>query len=150
MNDSFKIRSARRGDREAIAALLRELGYADAADTTTTSWVLSHPEIDVFVAVDSLDKPIGLLTLSHRPQLRLRGRVATIDELVVTDAWRGKGVGSRLVQHGIARAKALSVKRLELNTHRGRDEFRRSFYEKAGFREADSAVLRLLELEEKK
>ncbi len=147
MSDSIKIRSARRGDREAIAALLAELGYRNAADTTTTSWVLSHPEIDVFVAVDSLDKPIGMLTLSHRPQLRLRGRVATIDELIVTEAWRGKGVGSRLIQHGIARAKALSVKRLELSTHAGRSAFRRTFYEKSGFREVDSAVLRLVELE---
>ncbi|MFN7135718.1 MAG: GNAT family N-acetyltransferase [Myxococcales bacterium] len=149
MNDGIKIRSARRGDREGIAALLKELGYPDACDSNTLSWVLSHPEIDVFVAVDALDRAVGVLTLSHRPQLRLRGRIATIDELVVAEAWRGKNVGTRLLQHGIARAKALSVKRLELTTHRGRESYRRSFYEKAGFVLVDSAVLRLGEFERK-
>ncbi len=148
-SSAFRIRRARRGDAEALASLLKELGFPDGSDTQTVHWVTSHPEIEIFVACDPQDRPVGMLSLSHRPQLRLRGRVATIDELIVTEAWRGKGVGSRLIQHGIARAKALSVKRLELSTHAGRSAFRRTFYEKSGFREVDSAVLRLVELESK-
>jgi GNAT superfamily N-acetyltransferase len=111
------------------------------------SWVISHPEMEVFMAVDPLDRAIGMLSLSHRPQLRLRGRVATIDELIVAEAWRNKGVGKKLVQAAVARVKDLSVKRLELSTHLGRESFHRAFYEKNGFAQVDSALMRLEELE---
>ena len=149
MSESFRIRPARRGDREGISALLKELGYADPIDLNILSWVISHPEMEVFMAVDPLDRAIGMLSLSHRPQLRLRGRVATIDELIVTAAWRGKGIGRKLVQAAVARVKDLTVKRLEVATHLGREEFKRSFYEKNGFVEVDNSVLRLSEFEKR-
>lgn len=149
MAEEFKIRPARRGDREAIAGLLRELGYPDAADSNTMFWVLNHPEIDVFIAADNLDRAVGFVSLSHRPQLRLRGRIATIDELVISQAWRNKGVGTKLLAAAVARAKALSAKRVELATHRPRQAYRRSFYERNGFAETEGAVLRLSELEKK-
>lgn len=144
---AFRIRPARRGDVEAIASLMNELGYPNAPDAASVHWVLSHPEMEVIVAADSLDKPIGLITLSHRPQLRMKGRIATIDELVVTERWRRKGVGRTLVRRAIERAKSLSVKRVELLTHLGRNEMPRAFYESCGFAEADSAVMRLTELD---
>ena len=142
---AFKVRPARRGDLPEVAALLRELGYPDGGDSTTFSWVLSHPEMEVLVATDAMDRPIGVLTMSHRPQLRLGGRIATIDELVVTESWRGKGVGRELITKVLSRAKVLAVKRIELTTHRGRDSYRRAFYEKNGFKEIDSALLRVAE-----
>src|SRR4051794_23543677 len=70
-SSTFRIRPARRGDVESIAMLMGELGYPNAPDAATVHWVLSHPEMEVIVAADSLDKPIGLITLSHRPQLRM-------------------------------------------------------------------------------
>jgi GNAT superfamily N-acetyltransferase len=145
--DNAKIRRARRGDRESIAMLLKELGYPEAGDAGSLLWVLNHPEVEVWVAVDKSDRPVGFISLSHRPQLRLAGRITTIDELVVAEAWRGKGVGSTLLATAIDRAKALSAKRVELKTHRGRASFRRGFYEKNGFVEADSAVMRFAALE---
>ncbi len=111
---AFRVRLARRGDGEHLGALLLELGYPGAGDTGTVHWVLSHPEIEVYVAGDAQDRPIGLLSLSHRPQLRLSGRVATIDELVVAAAWRRRGVARALMQRALERARVLSVKRLEL------------------------------------
>jgi len=144
---TFRLRNARRGDVEAIALLLGELGYPNAPDASTVHWVLSHPEMEVICAVDALDKPIGLITLSHRPQLRMKGRIATVDELVVTERWRRKGVGRTLVRRAIERAKSLSAKRVELNTHKGRGEVVRSFYEACGFAEADALVLRLGEMD---
>ncbi len=143
------MRPARRGDLPEVASLLRELGYSDGGDSTTFSWVLSHPEMEVLVATDSMDRPIGVLSMSHRPQMRLGGRIATIDELSVTEAWRGKGVGRELVARAVARAKVLGVRRIELNSHRSRQSYQRSFYEKNGFVEVDSAVLRFAETEKR-
>ncbi len=68
---AFRLRPARRGDVEGIAALFAELGYAGAPDVSTIHWVLSHPEMEVVVACDALDKPVAVVTLSHRPQLRM-------------------------------------------------------------------------------
>ena len=139
----FRVRAARRGDGEALAALLGELGYPGAADTSTVHWVLSHPEMDVIVAADNMDKPVGMITLSHRPQLRMKGRIVTIDELVVSASWRRRGVGRALMKRALERARALTAKRVELITHKGRGEAVRAFYESCGFEEADSMVMRL-------
>ncbi len=139
----FRVRAARRGDADGIAALLAELGYPGSGDTQTVHWVISHPEMEIYVAGDSHDRPIGVLTLSHRPQLRMKGRIATIDELVVSASWRRKGVGRELVKRAVERAKVLSVKRLELLTHATRADFPKAFYESCGFVEVDAAVLRM-------
>jgi N-acetylglutamate synthase-like GNAT family acetyltransferase len=138
---AFRIRRARRGDTEALAALLRELGFPEGSDTQTVHWVTSHPEIEIYVACDNQDRPVGMLSLSHRPQLRLRGRIATVDELVVTEAWRRRGVGRALLLHAIERAKVLSVKRLELASRRNAREDAMRFFAACGFVE-DCLVFR--------
>jgi GNAT superfamily N-acetyltransferase len=138
---AFRIRRARRGDAEALAALLRELGFPEGSDTQTVHWVTSHPEIEIFVACDPQDRPVGMLSLSHRPQLRLRGRIATVDELVVTEVWRRRGVGKALLLHAIERAKVLSVKRLELASRQDGGSEMARFYESCGF-VADCQVFR--------
>jgi N-acetylglutamate synthase-like GNAT family acetyltransferase len=137
----FRIRRARRGDAEALAALLKELGFPEGSDTQTVHWVTSHPEIEIFVACDSQDRPVGMLSLSHRPQLRLRGRIATVDELVVTEAWRRRGVGRALLLHAIERARVLSVKRVELASRQDAGVDSGNFYEACGFAQ-DSMVFR--------
>ena len=126
---------------EALSTLLRELGFAEGSDTQTVHWVTSHPEIEIFVACDAQDRPVGMLSLSHRPQLRLRGRIATVDELVVTEPWRRRGVGRALLLHAIERAKVLSVKRLELASRREAAPETVRFYEACGF-VADCMVFR--------
>lgn len=144
---SYRIRRARRGDAESLASLLREMGYAHGTDAQTVHWVISHPEIEIFVAADAQDKPVGMVSLSHRPQLRLRGRIASVDELVVAEGWRRRGVGRALMQQVIERcgARALSVKRLEVSAY-ALEELR-SFYESCGFVVVDRMVMRYAELE---
>jgi GNAT superfamily N-acetyltransferase len=143
----FRIRRARRGDAENLASLLREMGYPHGSDAQTVHWVISHPEIEIFVAADSQDRPVGMVSLSHRPQLRLRGRIATVDELVVTESWRRRGVGRALMQQIIERcgARALSVKRLEVCAY-ALEELQ-SFYQACGFAQVDRMVMRYVELE---
>ncbi len=144
---SFRIRRARRGDAESLASLLREMGYAQGSDAQTVHWVISHPEIEVFVAADPQDRPVGMVSLSHRPQLRLRGRIATVDELVVTETWRRRGVGRALMQQVIERcgARALSVKRLEVSAYALEEV--QGFYEACGFTQVDRMVMRHIDLE---
>ena len=104
-------------------------------------WVLSHPEIEVHVAADGSDRPLGLLSLSHRPQLRLSGRIATIDELVVLHSARRQGVGRALVQRALERARVLSVKRVELQLPSVPTEATYRFCEAMGFKDAERGVV---------
>lgn len=139
----FRVRLARRGDGEQLGLLLAELGHAGAGDTATVHWVLSHPEIEVHVAADASDRPLGVLSFSHRPQLRLSGRIATIDELVVLPSARRQGVGRALVKRALERAKVLSVKRVELQLPSVPDEATYRFCEAMGFRDAERGVVTL-------
>jgi GNAT superfamily N-acetyltransferase len=94
---------------------------------------MSHPEIEVLVAVDNQDKPIGMLSLSHRPQLRTRGRVASIEELVVAQSHRRRGVARALMQNAIERARVLNVNRLDLMAESGSTEINQAFAAACGF-----------------
>ena len=140
---TFRVRLARRGDGEQLGLLLAELGHAGAGGTATVHWVLSHPEIEVHVAADGSDRPLGLLSFSHRPQLRLSGRIATIDELVVLPSARRQGVGRALVKRALERARVLSVKRVELQLPSAPNEATYRFCEAMGFRDAERGVVTL-------
>jgi GNAT superfamily N-acetyltransferase len=137
----FKVRPARRGDAAPIVALLAEIGAV--ADPNTVTWIISHPEMELLVAADHLDKAIGFITLSHRPVLKTGGRAATIDELNVSKSWRRKGVGRELLRRVVERAKVLSVFRLEVQTYGPVTDEVRAFFKACGFDQADVGTFRL-------
>lgn len=138
---SFKVRPARRGDAQGIVAILNEAGAT--ADTQTFTWIISHPEMEVLVAADALDKVIGVVSLSHRPLLKVGGRAATIDELGVSRAWHRRGVGRELLKRAVERARVLGVKRLEVQTFQGVTPELDAFFKATGFEPAQVGVFRL-------
>jgi GNAT superfamily N-acetyltransferase len=99
--------------------------------------------MELMVATDSFDKAIGFVALSHRPNLRSAGRVATIDELIVAKAHRKQGVGKELLKRAVDRAKVLGVKRLEIQSLGGTEDQALAFFSKCGFNEAGVMVFRL-------
>lgn len=138
---AFKVRPARRGDAQGIVAILNEAGAT--ADTQTFNWIISHPEMEVLVAADALDKVIGVVSLSHRPLLKVGGRAATIDELGVSKAWHRRGVGRELLKRAVERARVLGVKRLEVQTFQGVTPELEAFFKATGFEPAQVGVFRL-------
>lgn len=141
MTTPFKVRPARRGDAAPITALMAELGFT--GDPATVTWIISHPEMELLVAADALDKAIGVVCLAHRPQVRMGGRVANVDELVVTQAWRRKGVGRELLKRAVERARVLGVKKLEIQTLTAGSPEATAFLTACGFAPADAAVFKL-------
>ena len=111
-------------------------------------WVFKHPEIDLFVAADALDRPVGYVSLSLRPQLRLSGRIATIDEFVVHTEWLSRGVSEALLQAALERAQSMGAKRVELST-REKSPLGAEFWSGHGFDKIDNAVMRLASLEKR-
>ena len=132
----YRIRSLRRGDRELLFRLLASEGWvvAEGEQETVLSWVVQHPEMETFVAhhAASYGSVFAVLTLSHRPQLRLGGRLGCIDLFAVEEAERGKGVGSDLLAQAMRRAEALGCRRIELRLPGPRDD-RHDFFEAHGF-----------------
>ncbi len=141
---SIAVRRARPGDALAIRKLLRELGYAADSRATdeTVSQVVKHPEAAVFVAGEGIEV-VGYLALSIRPQMRLAGLLASVDELVVAQARRGAGVGTMLLDAAIAHASSMQCRRIEVLQTRARESYQRRFYTERKFVEVDSAVLRI-------
>jgi GNAT superfamily N-acetyltransferase len=137
------VRRARPGDASHVYTLVEQLGYTPdhRGFDETFAQVVRHPEAAVFVAVEGL-RVIGYLAMSHRPQVRLGGRTAYVDELAVEERRRGEGVGTALLESALAYARGLGCRRVDLVSSRQRQSYRRGFYVSHGFVEVDSAVLR--------
>jgi len=135
-NKDYKIRPLKRSDRDAAFKLLAADGYAVSASDqeTAISWIVQHPEMESWVAHDSasFSRLLGFITMSHRPLLRLAGRVATIDAFSVALESRGKGIGKDLFDNVLRRAENLACKRIELPLPAERDG-RHTFFEELGF-----------------
>jgi GNAT superfamily N-acetyltransferase len=138
------VRRGRPGDAAAVLALIEQLGYSpdERKYDETFAQVVRHPEGAVFVATEGLHV-IGYLALSHRPQIRLGGRSAMIDELCVQEARRGDGIGTALLNAALNYARGIFCLRVEVNTRRLRESYQRGFYASHGFVEIDSALFRL-------
>src|SRR4051794_26858799 len=97
---TYRIRPLKRGDRDIAFKLLADDGWVvpPAEQELAISWVVQHPEMESLVAHDAtaFSKILGMITMSHRPQLRLGGRVASIDLFLVAPEQRGKGIGQDL------------------------------------------------------
>jgi len=140
------IRLATETDVQPAFKLMSDLGYPGlslARFVKAYHAVLEDPAMLVIVAEDENAEVIGLASIANRPQLRLTARLVTIDELVVADHARGRGVGQKLLNAAEAMARKLGARRLELETNRARESYRLGFYVKNGFTEADSAVMRI-------
>ena len=142
--ERLAIRRARPGDSAAVRKLVTQLGYApdDRAYDETFTQVARHPEAAVFVAQLG-PRVVGYLAMTHRPQIRIGGRVAAIDELAVGGDDRANGVGTKLLEAAVAHARSLGCARIEVLCSRARESHRRGFYGARGMAEIETAVYRL-------
>lgn len=139
------IRLATEADLQAVFGLMDAFGYPNLSPARFGGIyreVLRDPSMFVVLA-EADGVVIGLATVSKRPQLRLTANLVTIDELAIAPDWRGREIGKALLNHAKGIARHSGCSRLELLTNRSRESYRRGFYIKNGFTEADSAVMRI-------
>lgn len=86
------------------------------------------------------DQIVGMATLILT--ITPNGKRAKIEDVVVDDKYRGKGIGEKLSKRLIAIAKSKRVRRVELTTSQRRIAAHR-LYEKVGFKKVDSDVYRI-------
>jgi GNAT superfamily N-acetyltransferase len=145
MNHSAcRIERATIDDADAVRTLLAQLGYLVDVErlVRTLRLVLDDPSAAVLIARDR-DGAVALVSMDLHPRIALGGLVATLDEVVVAERARGRGIGRAIVAEAVRRARDAGAVRIELHTRRTRDAYRRGFYVKNGFVEVDSAVMRM-------
>jgi ribosomal protein S18 acetylase RimI-like enzyme len=141
----IQLRRARPGDAAGVRMLVQHLGYTtdERSFTETFQTVSRHPEAAVFVLAEGV-KLVGYLAVSHRPQVRLGGRIASVDDLAIDPAYAGRGLGSVLLEQALELARGLGCVRIEVTQSRARESYARGFYGKHGFVEVDSALWRIV------
>lgn len=94
--------------------------------------IASDPNNELVVACYA-NKIIGVQQITFTPYITHQGGWrATIEGVVISSSLRGKGVGTKLIQWAIERAKARGCHLIQLTTDKQRDDALR-FYERLGF-----------------
>jgi GNAT superfamily N-acetyltransferase len=136
------IRPARESDAEALALLVGELGYPTEASTARQRFNdLTEAGDSILVALH-LAKVIALVVL-HRTRFLHRPADGRISTLVVSEAYRGRGIGSRLIEAAEAVFRQWGCARIEVTSGAQRQAAHR-FYIRAGFSEQPRRFIKLL------
>ena len=140
MNDIL-IRRAKESDLPVIQKLLEDL--IDAMDDTEgidTGIALKNCERLLndagshFLVAAREGTPVGFINFAVRQTVLHQSPSALIDELVVAEEYRGKGVGRRLVQAAIEKCRQLGCCEVEVSTEKTNLKAR-EFYKQGGFEE---------------
>ena len=102
--------------------------------------LLRHDALRLLVLTDAKGDLIGTASLLVTPQLT--GLKSHLEDVVVDTAWRGKGLGARLVANALAHAAREGIGSLEL-TSRPEREAANALYRKMGFAPRPTNVYRI-------
>ncbi|HAY56752.1 MAG TPA: GNAT family N-acetyltransferase [Flavobacteriales bacterium] len=111
------VRAAEEGDWEAVMALIVELAAyeeAQAEVTLTVEQLASDAKHGRFACTlaECEGKVVGM-ALHHPRYSTWKGTTWYLEDLVVTQSWRGRGVGKALMQAVVKRALDEDAQRLE-------------------------------------
>ena len=116
------IREATIEDQEQVFDLLRQLMTSATAESPinqpsaaeTYRQVIEEGKGTVLIAEEN-GKMLGLVTLSYPVAIRCGGIYSCIEEFIVTEQARGKGVGSKLLEATIKKATEKGSYELQVN-----------------------------------
>ncbi|WP_349589612.1 GNAT family N-acetyltransferase [Alteromonas sp. NFXS44] len=116
---------------DSIRVLLDQLGYRCNIAEVISAIDSPEPNSDLFVAV-CRGKVVGFMSLIYFFYFPLQKQNCRITSLVVDEYARGNGVGKRLIDHALEKAKGCSCAQLEITTSLAR-EATQAYYERSGF-----------------
>ncbi|CAN5142858.1 hypothetical protein BH11PAT1_BH11PAT1_7570 [soil metagenome] len=125
---------------QAVRYLVGQLDehFQELSDEDLQSILLSK-DIHLLVAKDG-EKIVGMITLAtYRIPYKKKG---WLEDLVVDESARGKGIGSKLVHAGTQLAKKKGLKAVDLTSQPTREEANK-LYERLGFEKRGTHVYRV-------
>ena len=140
MTDQVTVRMARPEDWPAVAALLVELGRGVAAGTADDpvhrmQFAGHLPTISTVTLVAEVDGEVaGVVDMDYHQRLGDHRPQARVNDLVVTDRVRGRGVGKALLGRAEQLARKRGCFRMALVTAAWREPTM-TFYEHEGFQD---------------
>ena len=115
----IRVEEAGFGDEPAIAALIQELAATGGGTSPVTEEYvreyLATAGSHVLLARHA-GQIAGLLSYSVRPNLYHAGPAAFVEELVVSEPERGRGLGSALLRHLLAHLEATGCVEVSVTT----------------------------------
>jgi len=146
---SVELGSATREDLPQLVALLgvlfsqeAEFVPDDTKQARALEKILSDESVGrIHVARDG-GKVVAMASLMYGISTAEGGLAASFEDFVVLPGYRGKGIGSALLQYVIAEAKKQSVLRLTLLTDK-QNKRAQALYRKLGFAESTMKAMRL-------
>lgn len=145
----MKITPANASDIPALCELLDILFSQEAefkpnhkTQSRGLARIISSPEVGLIVVARQDNQVVGMVNLLYTISTALGGRVALLEDMVVSPNVRGSGVGSRLLEQAIHFARLSGCKRITLLTDNANKSAQR-FYQKHGFGFSAMIPLRL-------
>ena len=120
----IKIRKATIEDEAGVFDLLRQLltsqppeesAVNSQSGTDTFGEIVNKDEKGTIFVAEEDDKMIGLITLSYPTAVRCGGKYSCIEEFIVSEQARGKGVGGKLLEAVIAEATVRGCYEIQCN-----------------------------------
>jgi ribosomal protein S18 acetylase RimI-like enzyme len=125
---------------DAVTRLVPQLSSSSPPPSTAELGdIVASPATDLFIALDDDGGVVGMATLAtFRTPTGLR---AWIEDVVVDDAGRGRGVGTALTEAMLDRARELGCRTVDLTSRPSREAANR-LYQRAGFVARETNVYR--------
>jgi ribosomal protein S18 acetylase RimI-like enzyme len=125
---------------DAVTRLVPQLSSSSPPPSTAELGdIVASPATDLFIALVDDGGVVGMATLAtFRTPTGLR---AWIEDVVVDDAGRGRGVGTALTEAMLDRARELGCRTVDLTSRPSREAANR-LYQRAGFVARETNVYR--------
>jgi ribosomal protein S18 acetylase RimI-like enzyme len=144
-----EIRRALRDDIPQLCALLAEL-FAQEADFRPDEErqrrglerILDNPDLGHVYCSKESEIVVGMVTILFTISTAEGGFAAWLEDLVVHRAWRGRSIGSHLLNHAVAQARLAGCTRITLLTD-GDNYPAMRLYSRAGFARSQMVPFRL-------
>ncbi|RYZ78496.1 MAG: GNAT family N-acetyltransferase [Proteobacteria bacterium] len=118
------------------------LEYDDAFAKKAVTELVASPglgRID-FLVDDTTQKRIGYVVIAYGFSFEFGGREAFVDEVFVSQEYRGQGLGSSLIRHAIEHSKSIGIQGVRLETTPTNAGALR-LYERLGFKNLGRSLL---------
>ena len=96
--------------------------------------IIENPDLGVILVAEEEDRILGVISLSYPVAIRCSGHYARIEEYIVDESCRGRGLGGLLLDAAIAEARGMGCFDLQVNnpSDLGRPLYLRQGFEDGG------------------
>ncbi len=133
------IRNATAEDLPAVLDLYRQAGFGSGTAMgldrarAMLSRIESYPDYRLYVVTEDGGPPLGTYVLLIMDNIAHDGRpLAIVEQVVVTQEQKGKGLGRLMMHHAMAEARNAGCYKLQLSSHT-RFKEAHAFYDRLGF-----------------